>query len=137
MPIIETGPVDAWDANVVHDPSLIVREGQYWLYYKGTPRNAVEATQKNELLNPGFADVNRAIWGVGMADKPEGLYMKLAFYPVLMSGHEVIAWPHSRGVFAFMSEGPERNSIQYAEDCINLYPVFHGITPPEAAGDYR
>ena len=133
-PIIETGPADAWDANVVHDPSIIVREGQYWLYYKGSPRDAVEAAANHEPYNPEFADVNRAIWGVAMADKPEGPYVKSKFNPVLMSGHEVIVWPYRKGVCAWTHEGPERNCIEYAEDGINFYPVYAGLPSPEAAG---
>lgn len=140
-PILEVGPTDAWDGNVMHDPCLIVREGQYWLYYKSSPRTPFGLTKNDLDKKQGdskeFGDMNRAIWGVAMADKPEGPYVKSIHNPVLISGHEVIVWPYRRGVGAWMSEGPERNSIQYAEDGINFYPVYHGITPPEAAGTFR
>ncbi|MDI1334540.1 MAG: family 43 glycosylhydrolase [Lacunisphaera sp.] len=136
-PILEVGPPDAWDGSVMHDPSLIVRNGQYWLYYKSSPRNSYEGVNDNKGFSREFADMNRAIWGVAMADRPEGPYVKSKFNPVLISGHEVIVWPYRQGVCAFMSEGPERNSIQYAEDGINFYPVYHGLRPPEAAGVFR
>jgi hypothetical protein len=40
-------------------------------------------------------------------------------------------------VFAILSEGPERSSIQYAEDGINFYPVLHGIEESDGAGVFR
>lgn len=36
-----------------------------------------------------------------------------------------------------LSEGPEKNSIQFAEDGINFYPVAHGIEVPKAGGTFR
>lgn len=135
-PILGVGPPDDWDGNVVHDPSLIVREGKYWLYYKSSPRSPFEETKEGEYTHK-YANMRRSVIGVAIANRPEGPYIKSKYNPVLIGGHEVIVWPYRKGVCAFLTEGPERNSIQYAEDGINFYPVMHGLQIPEAGGVYR
>ena len=45
-PILSAGNDISWDANVVHDPTLIVRNGKYWLYYKSVPN-------RPDMLPPG------------------------------------------------------------------------------------
>lgn len=125
----------AWDSHAVHDPSLIVREGKYWLYYKGAPQG---------IGGPGLGHKRRdrkwgvpIAWGVAIADKPEGPYVKSPFNPVICGGHEVKVWPYREGVCALVNQGPERNTIQYAEDGLNFYVKAHVEDIPRAAGVYR
>jgi len=74
---------------------------------------------------------------VPIADKPEGPYVKSKLNPVICGGHETILWPYHSGVCALLSQGPEKHSLQYAEDGLNFYPKAHGLFVPEAAGVYR
>ncbi|MBU3028404.1 glycoside hydrolase family 117 protein [Zobellia galactanivorans] len=136
-PILEVGPEDSWDGEVVHDPTLVVREGKYWLYYKSAGRVPWKPNISDGVFTKEYADMPNAVIGVAIADKPEGPYKKSVYNPVLIGGHECIVWPYRKGVCAFLSEGPEANSIQYAEDGINFYPVKHGLEKPEAGGTYR
>jgi len=136
-PVLEVGADDAWDSNVVHDPSLIVRGGKIWLYYKSSPRTPYDYNNKGDVFARKYADISRAAVGVAIADKPEGPFAKSKYNPVIVSGHEVIVWPYKKGVCAILTEGPEANSIQYAEDGINFYPEKFGTKLPEAAGTYR
>ena len=135
-PVLSVGKENEWDSNVVHDPSLIVRNGKYWLYYKSSPRAPWQAWGDKGYANK-YADIHKAAIGVAVADKPEGPYVKSKYNPVILGGHEVIVWPYRKGVCAFLSEGPEARSIQYSTDGINFYPVAHGIQKPEAAGVFR
>lgn len=127
-PILKTGLLGAFDHRAVHDPSLIVREGKYWLYYKGHPGGP-----KNRDKRWGVP----IAWGVAVADKPEGPYVKSKLNPVICGGHEVIVWPYRKGVCALLCQGPEKNSLQYAEDGLNFAPKAHGLDTPRAAGVYR
>nr|MUH41521.1 glycoside hydrolase [Zobellia laminariae] len=136
-PILEVGAPDQWDGNVVHDPSLIVRGGKYWMYYKSSPRTPyIVENLKGDVFSKKYGDIVNA-WGVAVADNPEGPYIKSNYNPVVVGGHEVIVWPFKNGVCAFVSEGPESHSIQFAEDGVNFHPVAHGLKKPEAAGFYR
>jgi len=136
-PVLKVGAPTDWDSNVVHDPSLIVRNGQYWLYYKSSPRREATHAPTDEPYADKYADIIRSAIGVAMADKPEGPYIKSKYNPVIVGGHETIVYPYRKGVCAILSEGPERRSIQYAEDGINFYEMFQGIDEPDAAGVFR
>jgi len=127
-PILKTGPHGAFDSRNVHDPSLIVREGKYWLYYKGHPDG------------PLGRDTRWGVpiaWGVAMADRPEGPYIKSRLNPVICGGHETIVWPYRRGVCALLYQGPEKFSLQFAEDGLNFVPKAYGLDVPRAAGLFR
>ncbi|MGM8361996.1 glycoside hydrolase family 117 protein [Flavobacterium sp. ARAG 55.4] len=136
-PILKVGSETAWDGEVVHDPTFVVREGKYFMYYKSAARVPWKPNISKGEFTKEFADMPHAIIGVAIADKPEGPYVKSEYNPVLIGGHECIVWPYRKGVCAFLSEGPEANSIQFAEDGINFYPVKHGLEKPEAGGVYR
>ena len=127
-PILKTGPAGAFDSRNVHDPSLIVRGGRYWLYYKG--HGDGPDGRDNRWGMP-------IAWGVAIADKPEGPYLKSGLNPVIIGGHETIVWPYRKGVCALLLQGPEKNSLQYAEDGLNFVPTAHGLATPTAAGLYR
>jgi len=123
-PVLRTGSPSAFDSRNVHDPSLIVRDGKYWLYYKGHPYTD----------EPCEVPIG---WGVAIADKPEGPYVRSDLNPVICGGHETIVWPYREGVCALLLQGPEKNSLQFAEDGLNFEVKAHGLDTPVAAGLYR
>lgn len=135
-PVLNVGGPTEWDGNVVHDPCLVAREGKFFLYYKSSPR-VPWLNLKGDVFAPEYADIDRAAIGVAISDKPEGPYIKSEYNPVIIGGHECIIWPYRKGACAMLSEGPEKNSIQFSEDGINFYPVAHGIDVPKAAGTFR
>jgi hypothetical protein len=113
----------AWDSHVVDDACLIVRNGRYWLYYKGRQMG----------LSPRQTKL-----GVAIADKPTGPYRKHPDNPLIKSGHEALVAPYREGVLAVVTRvGPQRNTIQFASDGIDFdvkAPIAH---PPHAPGAYR
>ena len=105
------------------DSCLIVRDGKYWLYYKGRQigRRARETK-----------------WGVAIAEKPTGPYIKYEGNPVIKSGHEVLVWPYHQGVAALIGPtGPEKNTVQYAPDGLHFSVKAHVENVPRAPGAYR
>ncbi len=112
-----------FDSLRVHDPALLFREGQYWLYYKGE----------------GIGHSNmHSKWGVAIADDPLGPYEKSPLNPVTNSGHEVMVWNYAGGVGALLTRcGPEKNTIQFAADGINFDIQSTIIAPPQATGALR
>lgn len=115
----------AWDSHKVHDPFILLRDGKYWLYYKGQPMGW---TTK---YAGGIA------WGVAIADSPAGPFIKSALNPVTNSGHETCLFPYGEGVLAICGhDGPEKDSIQYAPDGLNFEVAAHVTLPPLAAGPF-
>lgn len=116
-----------FDSHKVHDPCLLYYREKFYLYYKG------------EQMGEGRDFGGRQIrWGVAIADKPEGPYVKSPYNPVTNSGHEVCVWHHGGGIAALLTtDGPEKNTIQYAADGINfeIMAVLKGT--PEALGVFR
>jgi hypothetical protein len=110
-----------WDSHKVHDPCLIKRDGKYWLYYKG-----------HQMGTPDGAK-----WGVAIADKPKGPYVKHELNPLTNSGHGVVVWPYKEGICGYMSDGPEKNTVQYAPDGLNFEPKAHLWDRLCQAGPYR
>jgi hypothetical protein len=77
-------------------------------------------------------------WGVAVADRPEGPYTKSEYNPVTNSGHEVCVWPYRDGIAALLTtDGPEKNTIQYAPDGINFEIQAMIKRPPIAPGLFR
>lgn len=116
-----------FDSHKVHDPCLMYYKDKFYLYYKGE--------QMGEGMTFGGRDVK---WGVAIADKPEGPYIKSPYNPITNSGHEVCVWEYDGGIAALLTtDGPEKNTIQYASDGINfeIMSVLKGA--PEALGLYR
>ncbi|GIV80033.1 family 43 glycosylhydrolase [Litorilinea aerophila] len=122
--VVEKGD---FDSHKVHDPCLIYYRDRFYLYYKG------------EQMGEGMTFGGREIrWGVAIADQPEGPYVKSEYNPITNSGHEVCIWPYRGGIAAVLTtDGPEKNTIQYAEDGINfeIMAVIKGA--PEAMGLFR
>ena len=116
-----------FDSHKVHDPCLVYYREKFYLYYKGE--------QMGEGLNFGGREIR---WGVAIADRPEGPYVKSAYNPVTNSGHEVCVWPYKGGITALLTtDGPEKNTIQYAPDGINFEIVAVLKGAPEALGLFR
>lgn len=116
-----------FDSHKVHDPCLLFYRDQFYLYYKG------------EQMGEGFDFGGRQIrWGVAIADQPTGPYLKSEYNPVTNSGHEVCVWPYLGGIAALLTtDGPEKNTIQYAPDGINFEIVAVLKGAPEALGLFR
>ena len=154
-PMLKTGAAGEFDHRFIHDPSLIVRGGKYWLYYKGQPGGPLARGHKPTLLSEALdrqvqivkaegAGSGRSArwgipiaWGVAIADRPEGPYVKSKLNPVVCGGHETIVWPYRKGVCALLWQGPEKLSLQYAEDGLNFVPKAHGLDVPRSAGLFR
>jgi len=121
-PVLKTGSPGKWDSCRVDDACLVVREGKYWLYYKGRELGLSPAQTK---------------MGLAIAEKPIGPYVKYPNNPVLKSGHEVCVWPHREGIAALIAPvGPEGGTVQYSSDGINFSRKAK-IQPPSAPGPYR
>jgi predicted GH43/DUF377 family glycosyl hydrolase len=121
-PILRPGTGDDVDSHRVDDACLIVRNGQYWLYYKG----------RRKGLSPAETKMCLAI-----SDSPTGPYVKSKLNPIIPSGHEVCVWPHREGVAAMISPcGPEANTIQYSPDGLHFTRRAR-VVPPSAPGPYR
>ena len=72
---------------------------------------------------------------MAIADQPEGPYVKSPYNPVTNSGHEVCVWHYDGGIAALLTtDGPEKNTIQWAADGVNfeIMAVLKGA--PEAIG---
>jgi len=109
-----------FDSMRVDDASLIVRDGKYWLYYKG----------RQIGHTPGETKM-----GVAVAEAPVGPYVKHEAGP-LHPGHEVLVWPHGKGVASMATAaGPKR--IYFAADGIHFEPRSDVTQPPRAPGAYR
>lgn len=99
-----------FDSHKVHDPNLIYFRDKFYLYYKGE--------RMGEKNTAGGREIR---WGVAIADKPEGPYVKSPYNPITQSGHEICIWPYKEGIAMLSTDdGPERQTIQYAEDGINF-----------------
>ena len=113
----------SWDSGAVHDPGIIIRDGKYYLYYKGHPIGEKMYTDSK--------------WGLAIADKPTGPYIKHPLNPITNSGHEVWIWPWKTGLAAMIDwAGPEKGTVQYSEDGINFEVVTSLEDIPPAGGAY-
>lgn len=116
-----------FDSQCVHDPCLMFYKNKFWLYYKGE--------QMGDGYNPGGRNIK---WGVAIADKPEGPYVRSEYNPITNTGHETCLWHYKGGIAALLTnDGPEKRTIQYAEDGINFEIKAYIDNPPIAAGLYR
>lgn len=122
-PVLTTGEPGKWDSHRVDDSCLLIREGKYWLYYKGRQMG----------LSPGETKM-----GVAIAARPEGPYVKSPANPIIRSGHEVLAWPHREGVAQLLAPaGPEGSTIQYSADGLSFSVQARVKDIPRAPGAYR
>ena len=114
----------SFDSHKTHDPCLLFFNDRFYLYYKGETMG--------EELTMGGREIK---WGVAVADKLEGPYVKSPYNPITNSGHEVCCWNYKDGIAAMLiTDGPEKNTIQFAPDGINFEIMSHIKWGPEAAG---
>ncbi|MEA1949931.1 MAG: family 43 glycosylhydrolase [Planctomycetota bacterium] len=108
-PILSPGKKGEWDDYLVDDTNVILRDGKYWLYFKGYNW---PTTWKHTR------------WGLAVADKPTGPFAKYKSNPILDSGHCVCVWPHGPGIAALVDDaGPQKFTVQYTSDGINFRQV--------------
>jgi len=114
-----------FDSLRVDDACLVVRDGKYWLYYKGRQWGNTPGNTK---------------MGVAIADKPEGPYVKSKHNPVVGGGHEVMVWPYGKGVVALIGHvGPKgtAKTLRYAGDGVTFTKMADLRSVPHAPGAYR
>jgi len=113
----------AFDSMRCDDAALIVRDGEYWLYYKG------------RCLEHGRGGPGRTQMGVAIAEQPEGPYVKSEANP-LHPGHEVMVWPQGSGVASLATAaGPRR--VYFGADGLEFHPRHPVTNPPRAPGAFR
>lgn len=108
-----------FDSHKVHDPCILPYKGNFYLYYKGE--------QMGEAITFGGRQIRH---GVAIADNPLGPYVKSPYNPISNSGHEICVWPYNDGIAALITtDGPEKNTIQWAPDGINfeIMSVIPGV----------
>lgn len=72
---------------------------------------------------------------VAIADAPKGPYVKSPYNPISNSGHEVCLWPYNGGIASLITtDGPEKNTIQWAADGINFEIMSVIKDAPHAIG---
>jgi hypothetical protein len=112
-----------FDSYRVDDSCLLVRDGRYWLYYKG----------RQYSRTPGQTKM-----GVAIAEDPCGPYVKVtdvfADSSILSGSHEVLAWPQGTGVAILASIS---QTIQFATDGLHFKRLVSVRHRPNAPGGYR
>lgn len=117
----------SFDSHKVHDPCLVKFNNQYYLYYKGETMG--------EEMNFGGREIKH---GVAIADHPLGPYIRSPLNPISNSGHEVVVWNFQNGIASLLTtDGPEKNTIQFAQDGLNFEIKAHIKGAPEAIGLFR
>ncbi|TBR37996.1 glycosyl hydrolase [Marinomonas agarivorans] len=117
----------SFDSHKVHDPCLMFFNNRFYLYYKGETMG--------EGMNLGGREIKH---GVAIADDILGPYQKSEYNPISNSGHEVAVWHHNGGIASLITtDGPEKNTIQWAKDGINFEIMSHIKGAPEALGIFR
>ncbi len=117
----------SFDSHKVHDPCLLFFNSKFYLYYKGETMG--------ESMNMGGREIKH---GVAIAEHILGPYIKSEFNPISNSGHEVVVWNFQGGIASLITtDGPEKNTIQFAPDGINFSIKSHVKGAPEAVGLFR
>ncbi|MEM6347018.1 MAG: glycosyl hydrolase [Bacteroidota bacterium] len=113
-----------FDSHKVHDPCLLYYNDKFYLYYKGE--------QMGEEITFGGRQIRH---GVAIAEHPLGPYVKSKYNPISNSGHEICVWPYNGGISSLITtDGPEKNTLQWAADGVNfeIQSVIKGA--PHAIG---
>ncbi len=122
--VIEKGD---FDSHKVHDPCIRFYKNKFYLYYKGERMGEDRYCGQREIR-----------WGVAIADQPTGPYVKSEYNPITTTGHEVSVWNYKEGIAIIQHlDGPERGSIQYAEDGVNFEMMGKASNVPDALGIFR
>ena len=104
--VIPNGAEGEWDQYSIHDPYPLVHNGKIYMYYKSD-----------------FGEMSNLVrmQGLAIGDNPLGPFTKHPLNPVITSGHETSLFPFKKGVASLVyKDGPEHNTIQYAEDWVNF-----------------
>jgi len=113
-----------FDSHKVHDPCIIPYKGKFYLYYKGE--------QMGEEITFGGRQIRH---GVAIADHPKGPYIKSPYNPISNSGHEICVWKYKGGIASLITtDGPEKNTIQWAPEGINFNIMASIKGAPHAIG---
>lgn len=116
-----------FDSHKVHDPCLLYYKDKFYLYYKGERMGEERYCGEREIK-----------WGVAIADNVEGPYVKSEYNPITNTGHEVSIWKYDEGIAIIQKlDGPERGTIQYAEDGVNFEIMGSASNVPDALGIFR
>ncbi len=122
--VIPTGKKGEWDQRCLHDPYPLVRDGKIYMYYKV------------DFAGQGHPDLLR-MHGLAIAEDPFGPFIKHPLNPISNSGHETTLFPFREGIAAMLiTDGNERNTIQYSEDGVNFKIASIATYLPHAAGPY-
>ncbi|MGJ8682205.1 glycoside hydrolase family 117 protein [Paraglaciecola sp.] len=116
-----------FDSHKVHDPYLTFFNGKFHLYYKGE--------QMGWEITFGGREIRH---GVATSDSPFGPFTKSPFNPISNSGHEVAIWHYDGGIGSLITtDGPERNTVQWAKDGVNFEILANIKSAPHAMGLLR
>lgn len=116
-----------FDSHKVHDPYLTFFNGKFHLYYKGE--------QMGWEITFGGREIRH---GVATSDSPFGPYTKSNYNPISNSGHEVAIWHYNGGIGSLITtDGPERNTVQWAKDGVNFNILANIKSAPHAMGLLR
>ena len=120
--VIPNGAEGEWDQYSIHDPYPLVHNGKIYLYYKSDFNGNTHKVRMQ---------------GLAVADDPLGPFTKHPLNPIITSGHETSLFPFKGGVAALVyKDGPEHNTIQYAEDWVNFEIASITELMPYAAAPY-
>jgi len=113
----------AFDSLRVDDASLIVREGEIWMYYKGRSRS-------HGAKGPTMTQM-----GLATAVTPTGPFIRHEANP-LHPGHEVLVWPQGYGIGSMATAAGPRQ-LYYAFDGVQFTEQNRLVEPPQAPGVFR
>lgn len=120
--VIPNGAEGEWDQYSIHDPYPLVHDGKIYIYYKS------DFGERPDLVR---------MQGLAIGDNPFGPFTKHPLNPVITSGHETSLFPFKKGVAALVyKDGPEHNTIQYAEDWVNFEIASISELMPYAAAPH-
>ncbi len=124
--VIPFGGEGEWDKDQTQDPHPIVHNGKIYLYYKAAFNKWPDVRDKYAVCH-----------GLAISEDPEGPFEKSKLNPVMNTGHETTYWPYKGGIATLaIRDGNERETIQFAEDGVNFYPMSVVSLAPTAAGFY-
>jgi len=121
--LIRSDKAEDFDSFRVDDAALVARDDKIWLYYKG------------RSLVHGKAGPGKTRMGVAISASPCGPFAKQDANP-LHSGHEVLVWPHGKGVASLATAAGPR-MIYFAEDGLKFQPRNAAAGAPGAPGAFR
>ncbi len=109
-----------------HDPMLMVYDNKFYLYFKGASGGHGQFCGKDTR------------WGVAISDNIDGPYEHSPYNPITNSGHETLLWHYKGGIACLINrDGPEKDTIQYAEDGVNFEVMAVVRDTPQAGGAFR